>query len=266
MQRWLAFWSSLNVHQSSASFPGELVARRPRLTLGAALVAATVALAALISPSVASAQFDFTVTTSGPQNVVQGRPLYFVVTATPVSGTSPTLIPITVAGLPAGATVAFPDIAQSCCGANQIYSLPTSTTIQINTLATTPVGSATLTVSVTAGTLTRSASFPITVTAPPSPLAQQPYAAASSVPQLALWQSNMTTYGQTFCAQLSKPALTTDAKLGATFYDSQRVFYNIRDYTGANSWDTCAQNAQAIYRDSYVLRNNGRVPGYWDYG
>lgn len=33
MQRWLAFWSSLNVHQSSASFPGELVARRPRLTL-----------------------------------------------------------------------------------------------------------------------------------------------------------------------------------------------------------------------------------------
>lgn len=72
MQRWLAFWSSLNVHQSSASFPGELVARRPRLTLGAALVAATVALAALISPSVASAQFDFNVTTSGPQNVVQG--------------------------------------------------------------------------------------------------------------------------------------------------------------------------------------------------
>jgi hypothetical protein len=66
--------------------------------------------------------------------------------------------------------------------------------------------------------------------------------------------------------ELSNPALTTDAKLGATFYDSQRVFYNIRDYTGANSWDTCDQNAQAIYRDSYVLRNNGRVPGYWDYG
>ena len=125
MQRWLAFWSSLNVHQSSASFPGELVARRPRLTLGAALVAAT------------------------------GE--------------------VELGGCDGGRD-------QGCK------------------------------------------------------------------------------------CELSNPALTTDAKLGATFYDSQRVFYNIRDYTGANSWDTCAQNAQAIYRDSYVLRNNGRVPGYWDYG
>lgn len=235
--------------------------------LRAALVTAIVALTALISPSIASAQFDFTLTTGGPQNVVQGRPLYFVLTATPVSGTSPTLIPIAVAGLPAGATVSFPDIAQTCCGTNQIYSLssPVSTTIQINTLASTPVGSAALTVSVTAGTVTRSVSYPLAVTAPPNPLSQQPYAAASSVPQLALWQSNMTTYGQTFCAQLSDSTLTADQKLGATYYDSQRVFYNIRDYTEASSWDTCAQKAQVIYRDAYVIPNNGGVPGYWNF-
>jgi hypothetical protein len=266
MQRWSAFCSSHIIRQTNAGFHGELVKRGPTGALGAALVTAAVALAVLISPSVALAQLDFTVTTSGPQNVVQGRPLYFVLTATLVSGTSPNLMPITVTGLPGGATVSFPDIAQTCCGTNQIWSLspPASTTIRINTLATTPVGPATLTVSVTAGTITRSVSYPITVTAPPNTLARQSYAAASSVPQLALWQSNMT-YGQTFCAQLTDPSLTFDQKLGATFYDSQRVFYNIRDYTGASSWDACAQNAQAVYRDTYVIPYNGGVPGYWDF-
>jgi hypothetical protein len=235
--------------------------------LRAAVVTTTIALAALMTPPVACAQFDFTLTASGPQNVVPGHPLYFVLTATPVSGTSPTLLPITVSGLPLGATVSFPDIAQTCCGTNQIYSLNStvSTAIQVNTLATTPVGPATLMVSVTDGTVSHTVSHSLTVTAPPGPLLRLPYAAASSVPQLTLWQSNMTTYGRTFCAELTDPNLTADQKLAATFYDSQRVFYNIRDYTGAISWDTCAQNAQAVYRDAYVVPNNGQVPGYWDF-
>src|SRR5262249_19191111 len=232
--------------------------------LRTALVTAIVALTALSWPSVASAQFDFTLSTLGPENVVQGRPLYFVLTATPTSGTSPTLIPITVSGLPAGATVSFPDIAQSCCGTNQLYSMnsPVSTAIQVNTQATTPVGPVTLTVSVTAGTVTHSVSYPFAVTLPPNALSRQAYASTTSAPQLALWQSNMTTYGQTFCAQLADPSVNADQKLGTTYYDSQRIFYNIRDYTGASSWDTCAQNAQAAYRDYYVIRNNGAVPGY----
>jgi len=216
---------------------------------------------------VASAQFDFTLATFGPQRVTQGRPLYFVVTATPVSGTSPTMIPITVAGLPAGATASFPDLAQTCCGTNQLYSMssPVRTTIMINTLATTPVGAVTLTITVTAGTVARSVSYPITVTAPPNAFSLQPYAAASSVPQLALWESNMTTYGQTFCTQLTNTSLTFDQKLNTTYYDSQRVFYNIRDYTGGTTWETCALKAQSIYRDGYVTPNNGQVPGYWDF-
>ena len=267
MQRWLEYWRYLSMRQTSAGFPGAFIERGPTRALGTALVTATVALAILLSPSVASAQFDFTLTTLGPQNVVQGRPLYFVLTAAPVSGTSPTLLPIAVTGLPAGVTVSFPDIAQTCCGTNQIYSLnsPVSTAIQIQTSATTPVGPATLMLSVTAGTVTRSVSYPITVTAPPSPLSRQPYAPASSIPQLALWQSNMTTYGQTFCNLLSSTSVTANQKLNTTYYDSQRVFYNIRDYTGAASWDACALSAQATYRDAYVIPNNGGVPGYWDF-
>ena len=261
MMRWSEFWSSRNVE------PTNLLERGPMRALRIALLTAAVALTALVWPSVASAQFDFTLATFGPQRVTQGRPLYFVVTATPVSGTSPTMIPITVAGLPAGATASFPDLAQTCCGTNQLYSMssPVRTTIMINTLATTPVGAVTLTITVTAGTVARSVSYPITVTAPPNAFSLQPYAAASSVPQLALWESNMTTYGQTFCTQLTNTSLTFDQKLNTTYYDSQRVFYNIRDYTGGTTWETCALKAQSIYRDGYVTPNNGQVPGYWDF-
>src|SRR5215471_10228805 len=146
MRRWMNFEQSLM---------GRLVA---------VLAKGMIALTILILPSIASAQFDFTLATLGPQNIVQGSPLYFVLTATPVSGVSPTLIPVTVTGLPVGSSVSFPDIAQTCCGANQIYSLssPVSTAIQVNTASTTPVGPVTLTISVTAGTVTRSVSYPFT--------------------------------------------------------------------------------------------------------
>jgi len=254
MLRWLDCCSS-----------DELFERVPLRALGTALVTTMIALTVLIWPSVASAQFDFTLTTRGPQSVTQGSPLYLTLTAKLVSGTSPTLLPITVTGLPAGSSVSFPDIAQQCCGTNQIYSLPANTTVQINTSATTPSGPTTLTITVTGGTVSRSVNYPITVTAVPRALSRQPYAADSSVPQLAQWQSNMTTYGQTFCGQLANTSLTNDQRLGMTFYDSQRVFYNIRDYTGATSWDTCALRAQAAYRDAYVVPNNGGVPGYWNF-
>src|SRR5262245_812608 len=160
-----------------------------------ALVTAVVVLVAVVSPSVASAQFDFTLSTLGPQNVVQGHSLYFVLTGTTVSGTSPNSNPITVTGLPAGATVSFPDIVRSCCGTNQIFSFNFNTTIRVSTLASTPVGPATLTVTVTAGTVSHSMSYPITVTAPPNALSRQPYAPITAVPQKALWDSNMTTLG-----------------------------------------------------------------------
>src|SRR5262249_3778435 len=192
-----------------------------------ALATAIVVLVTVIPPSVASAQFDFTLSTLGPQNVVQGHSVYFVLTGTTMSGTSPNLIPITVTGLPAGATVSFPDIVRSCCGTNQIFSFNFSTTIPVSTLASTPVGPATLTVTVTAGTVSHSVSYPITVTAPPNALSRQSYAPIIPVPQKALWESNMTTLGSTFCAQLVNPSLTADQKLAATYYDSERVFYNI---------------------------------------
>ena len=53
-------------------------------------------------------------------------------------------------------------------------------------------------------------------------------------------------------------------RLAATYYDATRIYEQIADYTGNAVWDDCASKAKAIYR-GYVMRNNGNVPGYWNF-
>ncbi|HEV8585970.1 MAG TPA: Ig-like domain-containing protein, partial [Methylomirabilota bacterium] len=84
------------------------------------------------------------------------------------------------------------------------------------------------------------------------------------IPQLALWEAHMLSYGQTHCDYLAG-AHTFDEKLNSVYYDAERVFLQILDYTGNAAWLTCAQRAETIYRDQYVLPNNGNVPGYWNF-
>jgi hypothetical protein len=76
------------------------------------------------------------------------------------------------------------------------------------------------------------------------------------IPQLALWEAHMLSFGQTHCYL---------GTLDQVYYDAERVYYQIADYTGDPSWTTCAQFAQAVYRDQYVFPNNGGVPGYWNF-
>jgi hypothetical protein len=83
-----------------------------------------------------------------------------------------------------------------------------------------------------------------------------PARAELPIPELARWEANMVSYGQTHCYAGS---------LDHVYYDAQRVYYQIADYTGDASWTTCAQRAESVYRDQYVLPNNGSVPGYWNF-
>jgi hypothetical protein len=80
---------------------------------------------------------------------------------------------------------------------------------------------------------------------------------------LAPWLSQMIDYGRQLAAELQ--ANQNDSGVGLTYYDAARVFYQIADYTGDTSWLDAANNAVKLYRDSYVLPNNGIVPGYWNF-
>ena len=76
------------------------------------------------------------------------------------------------------------------------------------------------------------------------------------IPELTLWEAQMLSYGQAHCV--------LDA-LDQVYYDAERVYYQIADYTGNSSWITCAHLVQTVYRDQYVLPHNGGVSGYWNF-
>lgn len=77
------------------------------------------------------------------------------------------------------------------------------------------------------------------------------------------WEQEMVTYGQQFCDVLVAGAGALDPLLAATYYDAEWVFWNIREYTGDAKWEACAQAAEKVYRDRYLLPNSGKIPGYW---
>jgi hypothetical protein len=108
-----------------------------------------------------------------------------------------------------------------------------------------------------------------TVPRPASTLAPTPDSgpspSAKEIPEIARWESQMVTFGRRHCDGYDNQGLTADQRLGATYYDAMRVYYQIADYTGDAKWEACAAKARAIFRDSYVIPNKGSVPGYWNF-
>jgi hypothetical protein len=90
---------------------------------------------------------------------------------------------------------------------------------------------------------------------------------AATPPQLGTWEDDMRRFGKIHCDTLREHAATGsfDQKLGDTYYDAERVYYQIADYTGDASWLQCANLAEQFYRDLYVFPNKGGVPGYWNF-
>jgi len=79
----------------------------------------------------------------------------------------------------------------------------------------------------------------------------------------------MKIYGQQLCNVLSG---SPSSVLGSTYYDAESVFQQIaaRLTAQAATWTACAQRAEVVYRDNYVLTSTspdapqgGAVPGYW---
>src|SRR5207237_1202486 len=89
------------------------------------------------------------------------------------------------------------------------------------------------------------------------------YGHTAPIPEILTWESNMKTYGNQHCNALQGGP--PGDRIDKTYYDAERVYYQIRTYTADPSWKYCASLAEKAYRDQYVSRNNGRVPGYWNF-
>jgi lysophospholipase L1-like esterase/chitodextrinase len=108
-----------------------------------------------VTVTVANAAFDFSLATAGAKSVARGSSVTNAITSTLTSG-STQAVTYSVSGLPTGASGSF---SPASCS-------PTCTaTLTIQTTASTPLAVSAVTVTGTAGSLVRTASFNLTVTA-----------------------------------------------------------------------------------------------------
>ena len=206
--------------------------------------------------------YDFSLGISGPTRVVQGHSLYLGLQLALLRGTR-NVVDFSVAGLPSGATASFPELEKYCCGGAKAWE-PGPTTLRITTTQAVAQGSFPITVSATSGGVTKTAHYAINIDPVPS-IEKTNVSGYLSIPSLAQWEANMTFYGQKHCATLQDPTKTASQKLDATYYDAERVYLQIAAYTASPTWNGCGQAAERVYRDTYVIPNNGRVPGYWNF-
>jgi hypothetical protein len=74
----------------------------------------------------------------------------------------------------------------------------------------------------------------------------------------------MRTVGKALCDLLSRPLPNPiDQALILTYYDAEKVMYQAGEYTGDAAFLACAQRAELIYRDNYVVPAGGQAAGYW---
>ena len=156
------------------------------------------------------------------------------------------------------------------------------TEIEILTTGLTTPGRYSITMTASgAGLPTHVATWPITVDPSASPFGITfPDGSPTSyppIPNLARYQASASAYGAMNCAQDLDPSPRTirpndnanltpvggSVQKGSWYYDGVRVYYNISDLLkDIPTWEQCRANVKQVYRDRYVLKNQGSVPGY----
>jgi hypothetical protein len=63
------------------------------------------------------------------------------------------------------------------------------------------------------------------------------------------WQENMLTHGQKYCELLKDRSKPWAIRSENAYYDAERIYFQIADYTGDNRWNECAQAAERTYRN-----------------
>ncbi len=109
--------------------------------------------------------------------------------------------------------------------------------------------------------------FPITVIhIPPLQNRAIDWASVPPIPGLARWEQVMVSPnkgGAQWCADRQNPTdkMAFGYEAQVWYYDGARVYYQIANYTGDQSWANCARNIASQYRD-YVLGAKGGLPGW----
>jgi len=238
--------------------------------------------------------FDYYVSLQGPQHVTQGYAVYVQIRMGELQGTSSdTNIKVDFAGLPANATLDFPDADIGNCAQRRISATRLniyrancgSTYFKLSTASSTPIGAKTLTLTFTAlggVPAIKILAWPITVDAA-TPLSKGTPSSYPPIPCLSPssrqmdkgrscswnWTTNMITYGTKWCVPGSPGNNGGPGnEQGAWYYDGERVYFEIHEYDlkrgltrNPGRWNTCASD-WASYYSAYVIASDGRIPGF----
>ena len=99
-------------------------------------------------------------------------------------------------------------------------------------------------------------------------LSAQAHSLTKPIPSLEEWEINMKSYGAFLCETLKeahrRARSGSDAILyRGNYYDAQRVYYQIADYTNQpNMWNSCALVARQYYRDQFLPRKKLAPQGH----
>jgi hypothetical protein len=213
---------------------------------------------------------DFNQAATGPHNVLQGYPMEVGIYAEAISvAGSPNQVRIVVTNIPPNTQVAWPD-ASGTIGTTYTTNDTLLTglgtggaggfTFRIlqNVGGTTPTGNYTLTVTMTSVPGSGSSaqhSFTWAMNVITSPFVPGSPSSYPAIPSKSVWESNMTTYGATWCNGGNPPHPPADEQ-GVWYYDGMWVFQQMANYTGNTAtWVPCSQAVRTQYRENYVILN-----------
>jgi len=90
---------------------------------------------------------------------------------------------------------------------------------------------------------------------------EAPQSDPDALPGLTVWEENMVDYGRRRGDDMLAESSYLD-RLKLNYYDAQRVFLQIADYTGdGQPWNRYAQAAESVYK-TYLEKNDFKVAGY----
>jgi hypothetical protein len=95
-----------------------------------------------------------------------------------------------------------------------------------------------------------------------------PAAEDPSIPMLAQWQAHMVDFGRKHAAALAAHRDDADVKPlieTLVYYDAARVYQQIGAYTGDPAWKQAALDAIHVYRDRWVIAQDGNVFGHQNF-
>ena len=142
---------------------------------------------------------------------------------------------------------------------------PTFTALPNPTSTPSPVPTNTLVPTNTSIPVSTPMSTPTNVTPPTSTPNKPQRGALPPLAELTTWENNMLKFGTKHCNNLKNNVGSAGERLNSIYYDAEWVYFRIADYTKDASWNSCAQVAESVYRDGYVIPNSGHVPGYWNF-